>query len=81
MGGGKHDAGGAQPDGLDQVGSTGWPAPTVPPGLCGFIEPAAIWQAAQPDQMRSAAGLALSSRPLEAHTVAQFTPGPGIEGA
>ena len=70
MGGGKHDAGGTQPDGLDQVGPPGWPAPAVPPGLGGLIEPAAIRQAAQPGQMRPSAALALSSRPLEAHTVA-----------
>ena len=81
MGGGEHDAGGAQPDGLDLVGPTGGPAPAVPPGLCGLIKPASIRQAAQPGQMQPSAALALSSRLLEAHTVAQLTPVPGIEGA
>ena len=74
----EHDARGAHPGRLDQVGPAGGPAAAVPPSRGRRVEPAPVRQTTKPGQMRPAAPLAFAARPLETHLPTELAPMQGM---
>ena len=81
MGGGEHDAGGAQADSVHQVGPACGAAAPIPPRFSIHIEPAPIWQTAKFCQVRPAAVLAAALGTLEANLAAEFGPVRRVEAS
>jgi hypothetical protein len=74
MGRCEHDARRPKPSGLHEIRPTGGPSSAISPCRRLLVEPSAVWQAAEADEMWPAATLASALSGLEADLPAQLAP-------
>jgi hypothetical protein len=74
VGRGEHDARCAKPGCLHEIRPPGGPSSAIPPCRRLLVEPSPVWQAAEANEVRSAAALATALSGLEADLPAQLAP-------